>query len=161
MISLNSTDKANILLVHGPNLNLLGEREPEVYGYFTLRDIEDKVLKLAQKLGVEIRAFQSNHEGALIDFLHENRHWANGVIINPGAFTHYSYAIRDAIAAINLPTIEVHLSDIHKREAFRKISVISDVCISQISGKGMQGYVEALQILLQHLKVTNSAMKNP
>jgi 3-dehydroquinate dehydratase-2 len=157
-MSLNSTGKPNILLVHGPNLNLLGEREPEVYGFSTLKDIEENVLKLAQKFGVEIRAFQSNHEGALIDFLHENRHWANGVIINPGAYTHYSYAIRDAIAAINLPTIEVHLSDIHKREAFRKISVISDVCISQIRGKGMQGYVEALQILLQHLKVTNNAI---
>ena len=157
MSTLATTPRQNILLVHGPNLNLLGEREPEIYGTLTLKNIEKKVTALADDLGADICAFQSNHEGAIIDFLKENRHWADGVIINPGALTHYSYALRDAIAAINLPTVEVHLSDIHNREAFRKISVIADVCIAQISGKGVQGYFQALQILVDYLQTTNTS----
>ena len=157
MNSSSTTYQLNVLLIHGPNLNLLSEREPEVYGHHTLNDIQDKVIALAVELDADVRDFQSNHEGAIIDFLHENRHWADGVIINPGALTHYSYSLRDAIAAINLPTIEVHLSDIHKREAFRKVSVIADVCIAQICGKGVHGYLEALRMLIEHLDTTNTS----
>jgi 3-dehydroquinate dehydratase-2 len=137
----------NVLVLHGPNLNLLGEREPGVYGSTTLAELNALLEKRAAELGVTVRNFQSNHEGALIDRIHEERHWANALIINPGAYTHYSYAIRDAIAAVRLPAIEVHLSDIHSREPFRRISVIAEVCERQISGKGPGSYVEALEHL--------------
>jgi 3-dehydroquinate dehydratase-2 len=147
-----ASKKLNILLVNGPNLNLLGEREPEIYGKMTLEELNNKVVEAANNLDVEIKTFHSNHEGAIIDFLHANRKWANGVIINPGALTHYSYALRDAITAILLPTVEVHLSDIENREPFRKISVIKDVCIAQISGKGIDSYLEGLQILIKQLR---------
>ncbi len=140
-----------ILIIHGPNLNLLGEREPDVYGRLTLADINLQVRKLAGQLGVSVDFYQSNHEGAIIDYLHDNRKSAHGVVINPGAYTHYSYAIRDAIAAIGLPTVEVHLSDIHAREPFRKISVIQPVCIGQITGKGLHSYLDGLRLLVNHL----------
>jgi 3-dehydroquinate dehydratase-2 len=140
-----------ILIIHGPNLNLLGEREPEVYGKTTLEDVNYEIAKLAEKLGVLVEFFQSNHEGAIIDFLHENRTTANGVVINPGALTHYSYALRDAIAGVQLPTMEVHLSDIHKREPFRKISVTQEVCIGQVYGKGLNSYLEGLDLLVNYL----------
>ena len=138
-----------ILVVHGPNLNLLGEREPEVYGRATLAEINRDIQAFAERSGLEVKFFQSNHEGALIDFLHEHRKWAHGVVINPGALTHYSYALRDAIAAVNLPTVEVHLSDIHRREPFRRHSVIKDVCRKQIVGLGPQGYLAAVEFLLE------------
>jgi len=137
----------NILLLNGPNLNLLGEREPAVYGKTTLAQLEAMVLARARELGANLRTFQSNHEGALIDELHQSRRWAQGVIFNPGALTHYSYAIRDAIAGTQLRVVEVHLSDIKKREPFRALSVIEDVCAHHIRGKGPSGYVEALEWL--------------
>jgi len=140
-----------ILFIHGPNLNLLGEREPEIYGHLTLQQVNEQIAALAEKCQVEPVFFQSNHEGRLIDFLHEHRRNAAGVVINPGALTHYSYALRDAIAAINLPAVEVHLSDIHRREAFRRISVIREVCLAQISGLGVESYRRALESLLGFL----------
>ena len=139
----------NILLLNGPNLNLLGEREPEVYGKTTLPELEQLVQARARELGHVVRAFQSNHEGALIDELHQARHWANGVIFNPGAFTHSSYALRDAISATRLRVVEVHISDITKRESFRRVSVIEEVCAHRIVGKGAAGYLEALEWLVR------------
>ena len=136
-----------VLVINGPNLNLLGEREPEVYGSMTLANLCERIEKEASHLDLKVEFFQSNHEGAIIDFLHEKRKQAAAVIINPGAYTHYSYAIRDAIAAIDLPCIEVHLSDVHNREDFRKISVIKPVCLEQIYGKGIDSYLEALRKL--------------
>ena len=138
----------NILVIHGPNLNLLGEREPDVYGAKTLRDVNQEILSYARNKNVKIRFFQSNHEGNIIDTIHKNRHWMDGMVINPGAFTHYSYAIRDAISAVDKPAVEVHLSDIQKRENFRKISVTKPACIAQISGKGIKGYLEGIETLL-------------
>ena len=134
----------NVLVIHGPNLNLLGEREPDIYGTMTLADLEQAIRTHAESLGHTTRFFQSNHEGALIDELHAQRGWADAVLINPGALTHYSYALRDAIAAIRPPTYEVHLSDITAREPWRAISVIRDACAGVHSGHGKQSYFHAL-----------------
>ncbi len=139
----------NILVIHGPNLNLLGEREPEIYGRTTLTELNKKITEYARPRKVKVRIFQSNHEGKIIDFIHKNRHWAQGIVINPAALTHYSYALRDALAAVALPTVEVHLSDIHKRESFRKLSVIKPLCLSQISGEGEKSYLKGIDILLK------------
>lgn len=138
-----------ILVIHGPNLNLLGEREPEVYGTMTLAELDRKLRATARRHGVTLRAFQFNGEGEIIDALHEHRRWADGVVINPGAYTHYSYAIRDAIAGIGLPCVEVHLSDIHRREKFRSVSVIAPVCVSQVSGLGWRSYEQGLLSLVR------------
>lgn len=137
-----------IIVINGPNLNMLGVREPEIYGKTTLKEIIRMIKKRAKKRGVRVRAYQSNHEGKLIDKVQSlvNRGYM-GLIINPGAHTHYSYALRDAIKASGIRTVEVHLSDIEKREDFRKISVIEDVCVTQIKGLGPEGYVKALEIL--------------
>ncbi|MDZ7331502.1 MAG: type II 3-dehydroquinate dehydratase [candidate division KSB1 bacterium] len=143
-----------ILIIHGPNLNLLGEREPEIYGATTLEQLNAMLCERAAQLGATLKFFQSNCEGKLIDFIHESRRWANGIIINPGALTHYSYSLRDAIAAVDKPTIEVHLSDIHHREPFRRISVIREVCMDQIFGRGIQSYLDALELLVKHLSET-------
>jgi 3-dehydroquinate dehydratase-2 len=129
-----------ILLLHGPNLNLLGTREPAVYGSLTLTDINDRMTDLARERSVELRTFQSNSEGGLIDALHEARSWADGIVINPGAYAHYSYALRDAIAAAGVPVIEVHLSNIHARESFRHISVLAPVVTGVICGLGWRSY---------------------
>jgi 3-dehydroquinate dehydratase-2 len=140
-----------ILIIHGPNLNLLGEREPEVYGRTTLGELNEELLRFVAKSHVEAVCFQSNHEGAIIDFLHEHRHQASGLVINPGALTHYSYALRDAITAIRLPAVEVHLSDIHQREDFRKHSVVCAVCLDQISGLGIESYRRGVEVVLGRL----------
>ncbi|MCB8967778.1 MAG: type II 3-dehydroquinate dehydratase [Ardenticatenaceae bacterium] len=138
-----------VLVLHGPNLNLLGTREPEVYGRFTLTDINERLVVLGETLGVEIRAFQSNSEGALVDALHEARTWADGVIFNPGGYTHTSVALRDAVAAIGLPVIEVHLSNVHAREEFRRHSYIAPVCVGSITGFGWRSYTAALRLLVE------------
>lgn len=138
-----------VLLINGPNLNTLGQREPEVYGRVTLREIEAKVAERAQALGVELRTFQSNHEGAIIDYLQQEAPEADGIIINPGALTHYSLALRDALAATGKPAVEVHLSNIYGREPFRRRSVTADVCRGVVAGLGWFGYVAALEALVE------------
>ena len=136
-----------ILVINGPNLNLLGKREPDIYGSETLDEIEQWLCEQPDTTSMELKFFQSNHEGVIIDTIHEVIGRFDGIIINPGAFTHYSYAIRDAIEAVNIPTVEVHLSDIYKREDFRKISVIKPVCVQQICGLGKVGYLNGVKVL--------------
>ena len=145
-----------VLLVHGPNLNLLGERRPEIYGPTTLLDIESDVAAAASARGSAVLSFQSNSEGALIDFLHEHRKLASGVVINAGALTHTSVALRDAIEAINLPVVEVHISNTHAREGFRHVSLIAPVCLGQVTGLGRAGYTAATNLLLDHLGVATT-----
>jgi 3-dehydroquinate dehydratase-2 len=142
-----------IVLLNGPNLNLLGTREPDLYGRTTLADVEAALRSIASSHTptVEIDAFQSNHEGALVDKIQDCRGRASGIIINPGAFTHYSIALRDALAATGIPTVEVHLTNIHAREEFRHHSVIAPVAVGQIAGLGADGYVLALIYLLARL----------
>jgi len=136
-----------ILIINGPNLNLLGEREPDIYGHDSLEDVNAWIEQhdIVQKH--ELSFYQSNYEGAIIDYLHAHRTSADGVVINPGGLTHYSVALRDAILGCQIPSVEVHLSDIHAREEFRKVSMVKDVCIKQISGLGKQGYIDAVLAL--------------
>jgi 3-dehydroquinate dehydratase-2 len=141
-----------IFVLNGPNLNLLGTRKTEVYGTSSLRDILRKLKKHARERVVKIKSYQSNHEGRLIDRVQSLAKMGyTGLIINPGAYTHYSYALRDAIEAAGIPTVEVHLSDISKREEFRRVSVIREVCIAQIKGHGPEGYLKALDAILESL----------
>jgi 3-dehydroquinate dehydratase-2 len=143
-----------IQIIHGPNLNLLGTREPEVYGLLTLKDIDERLRALGAQRGLELEILQSNHEGAIVDAIQAARGWAHAILINPAAFTHYSLAIRDAIAAVDLPAVEVHLSNVHAREAFRRQSVIAPVCIGQIAGFGWRSYLLGLNALVDHLDDT-------
>ncbi|MDP2675140.1 MAG: type II 3-dehydroquinate dehydratase, partial [Dehalococcoidia bacterium] len=137
-----------ILLINGPNLNTLGRRQPEIYGSTTLQQIEERVRRRAGELGVEIEAFQSNTEGDIIDFIQQRAGEAAGALINPGAFTHYSLALRDAFEATGLPFIEVHISNIHAREEFRHHSVLADIAVAQVAGLGWRGYIAALESLV-------------
>ena len=141
-----------IALIHGPNLNFLGIRNPEIYGGDTYHKINKEILEEATKHGFDTEIFQSNHEGEIIDFLQTCYHnKVQGIIINAGAYTHYSYAIRDAIESISIPTIEVHLSNINRREAFREVSVIAPVCVGQICGFGKHSYILGIQALHNYL----------
>jgi 3-dehydroquinate dehydratase II len=133
-----------ILVLHGPNLNLLGTREPGVYGQVTIEEIDQRMAELSGELGLETRPFQSNHEGKLIDRLHEAREWERGVIFNPAGYTHTSVALRDAVSAINLPVVEVHLSNTQAREEFRHRSLIAPVCVGSVAGFGWRSYLVAL-----------------
>ena len=139
----------SILLLHGPNLNLLGTREPAIYGTLTLDDVNSRVLDAARRLDAEVRPFQSNHEGVLIDAIHDARSWAHGIVINPGAYGHTSYALRDALASVHLRAVEVHLSNIHAREAFRHQSVMAPVVTGVVCGLGWRGYVHAVEMLVE------------
>lgn len=133
-----------VLVLHGPNLNLLGEREPELYGRTTLAELDARLREEGERLGLEVRCFQSNHEGALIDAIHEARHWMDALVLNAGAYTHTSYALRDAIAAVKARAIEVHLTNIEEREPWRRTSVLAEVCEARFMGKGVGSYLEAL-----------------
>jgi 3-dehydroquinate dehydratase-2 len=148
-----------ILVLHGPNLNLLGQREPKTYGRVTLDAINAALRQLADERGVEMRIVQSNHEGALVDALHEGTNWADAALINPGAYTHTSVALRDAIAAVGIPTVEVHLTNIYAREPFRHTSLIAPVCVGQVSGFGWRSYLHGLTALLDYM--TDRAQEKP
>ncbi len=144
-----------ILVINGPNLNLLGIREPDIYGKHTYADLCTYIGEQALAMGVETAFYQSNHEGALIDAIHTSMGIYDGIVLNAGAYTHYSYALHDAIAGVPVPVAEVHISDIDTREPFRRLSVIRPACVFFVSGKGFDGYIEAIQALVQHCEGVN------
>jgi 3-dehydroquinate dehydratase-2 len=141
-----------ILVINGPNLNLLGKRDPKLYGTDTLETIEQKLAEKSESLGCELSFFQSNHEGAIIDFIQAKADEADGILINPAALTHYGYSLHDALLDAGLPVVEVHLSDIQNREEWRKVSVIADVAIKQFSGLKKESYILGLEALVEHIK---------
>ena len=141
-----------LLVIQGPNLNLLGQRDPAVYGNLSLDAIHTRLQERAKELGVEVAFLQSNGEGALIDFLQQEAHDASGIIINPGALTHYGLSLREALVDTQLPVVEVHLSNIHAREQWRRRSVVASIALAQVSGLGWRGYVAALEFLVDHVK---------
>ncbi len=149
---VQSKENSNVLVIHGPNLNMLGKREPELYGKTTLDEINASLEKLGQRLGLAVEAFQSNHEGAIVDRIQDAAVTQNGLIINPAAYTHTSIAIRDALLLLHIPVIEIHISNIYKREPFRHKSVISDVVTAQIAGFGVRGYSMALEALAKMIQ---------
>ena len=144
-MQLTPSGNLRVLLLNGPNLNLLGQREPDVYGTMTFEELNKRVRDYAKEIGIELKALQSNHEGVLIDAIHEAADWADAIVINPGAYTHYSYAIADALKAVRLPAIEVHLSNVQARDEFRRTSVVAPVTVGQIAGFGAMSYLLALQ----------------
>jgi len=144
--------KRKILVVSGPNLNLLGTRQPEIYGPDTLDVIQSRLLKHFADRDVELRFFQSNHEGEIVDQIQKAREWADGIVLNPGAYSHYSYAIRDAISGVKLPAVEIHLSNIHARESFRHNLVVAPVCVGTVLGFGWRSYLWGIEALLAHLE---------
>ena len=146
-----NTDSRNVLVMHGPNLNMLGTREPDIYGHQTLEEIDAALTAQANRLGLHIETFQSNHEGDMVDKIQQAHDSFHGIIINPAAYTHTSIAIRDALSLLNIPVVEVHLSNIYKRESFRRTSMISAVVTAQISGLGSHGYLLALEGLARVL----------
>jgi len=141
-----------ILVLHGPNLNLLGTREPELYGSQTLDDVNSSLADLAAELGIELSFLQSNHEGALVDAIQAAKTSFNGILINPAAYTHTSVAIRDALAAVTLPVVEVHLSNVHAREGFRRKSFVAPIAVGQIAGFGVDSYLLGLRAIFSHIK---------
>jgi 3-dehydroquinate dehydratase II len=144
-------DRPQIAVLNGPNLNLLGERQPEVYGRETLGDVEKRCVAHAERLGYDVDFRQSNHEGVLVDAIHQLRHVAAGFVINAGAYTHTSVALRDALACVKGPSVEVHVSNVHAREPFRHHSYLSDICLAVIVGCGVQGYEFAISVLATHV----------
>ena len=142
-----TTMAKSVLVLHGPNLNLLGVREPHIYGVKSLEDLDAELEAAGVALGLSVRTFQSNHEGALIDALHDARQWSSGVLINPGGYGHTSVALRDAIKAVSLPCVEVHLSNVYARESFRHVSLIAPVCVGSVVGFGWRSYLLGLQAL--------------
>ncbi len=154
MSTMTTVQNIRVTIINGPNLNLLGIRAPEIYGTGTLSDIESMLKKDAETLGATLRFFQSNHEGQLIDWIHEARTQADAIIINAGGYTHTSIALRDAIEAVEIPTFEVHLSDIHAREDYRKKSYISEVAVKMICGKGAKGYSLALEEIVRYCRAS-------
>src|SRR5579862_628054 len=145
---MSSNQALKVLVLHGPNLNLTGFREPDVYGKKPLEEIDADIKTAGERLGIELRILQSNSEGTLIDTIQEHRKWADAIVINPGGLSHYSIALRDALVSVRLPVVEVHLSNIHAREEFRRHSVISPVTLGQVAGFGGYGYVLALEAIL-------------
>ncbi|MEI6432438.1 MAG: type II 3-dehydroquinate dehydratase [bacterium] len=146
-MQITPTSALKIAVIHGPNLNLLGLREPDIYGADTFDDVNRKIEERARQLGLEIRIRQTNHEGEIIDIIHDAVNWADGIVINPGAYTHYAYAIADAIRGVRLPVVEVHLTNVHAREEWRHKSVISPATVGQIVGFGAESYALGLQAL--------------
>ncbi|MGE4282246.1 MAG: type II 3-dehydroquinate dehydratase [Clostridia bacterium] len=149
---MKSGEKDRVLVIHGPNLNLLGVREAGVYGTESFDNINDRISKEAEVLGVKVEIFQSNHEGDIIDKIHQALSCFNGIVINPGAYTHYSIAIRDAVKSVTVPTVEVHLSNVHAREEFRSRSMIAPVCVGQISGFGGDSYLLGLRAIVNRIR---------
>ena len=144
-------ENLKIMVLNGPNLNMLGVREPQVYGNQSYVDLENYIEEYCEKKGIEVTVLQSNGEGELIDFIHHANGNFDGIVINPGAYTHYSYAIRDALSSISVPAVEVHISNIHKREEFRHVSVTAPACIGQITGLGFRGYLLAVDYLKEEV----------
>ena len=141
-----------LLVINGPNINMLGIREPGIYGSESYSDLCDLIKKHADKIGVEVEIYQSNHEGDLVDKIQEAYSTADGIVINPGAYTHTSVALLDAVKAVNIPTVEVHISEVSKREAFRQISYIRAACVKTITGQGLAGYTQAMDFLMEKYK---------